>query len=199
MRVGILALQGDFAAHHEKLTELGASPLLVRHLWELEAVSACVLPGGESSTMLKLLDQSLRDSFVARIRAGMPVFATCAGCILLAKSVSNPEQESLQVIDIDVSRNAYGRQLDSFVDPELQWTKSGTESAKRLKINTCPIEGVFIRAPRITRVGQGVTILLQRQDEPVLVQQGNILSGTFHPELSPGPSVVHQMLLNLVE
>lgn len=197
MRVGILALQGDFAAHHEKLTELGATPLLVRHLWELEAVSALILPGGESTTMLKLLDQSLRDGLVARIRAEMPVFATCAGCILLAKSVTNPEQESLQVIDIDVSRNAYGRQLDSFVDPELQWTTAGTESAKRLKIKALSVEGVFIRAPRITRVGQGVTTLLQRQDEPVLVQQGNILSGTFHPELSPGPSVVHQMLLNL--
>ncbi len=201
MRVGVLALQGDYHAHHEKLAELGASPLFVRNPRELEGVSALVLPGGESTTMLKLFTPEFVASLQERVRQGMPVLATCAGVILLAEGVENPAQESLGLLQVDVERNAYGRQVDSFIAPELELTETGRRLLTNLeclpKSQVPTFEGVFIRAPRITRTGPSAEVLATNGGTPVLVKQGNILGATFHPELSEGKSMIHQLLLRL--
>jgi pyridoxal 5'-phosphate synthase pdxT subunit len=201
MVIGVLALQGDFALHQQRVVDLGATALPVRDVATLRGVDALIIPGGESSTLLRLLDQTLRTELVQAISKGLPILATCAGLILLAKSASNPVQESLDLIDVDVKRNAYGRQVDSFVDPTLNWTTKGraelennsVPQAKQLGSRT--LEGVFIRAPKITRVGKNVTVLIERGMEPVLVKQGSILGATFHPELSQNAVSVHQLLL----
>lgn len=202
MRVGVLALQGDFSEHQRRINELGARAILVKRSEELQAVSALVIPGGESSTVLKLLDERFRSDLVQVIREGLPVLATCAGVILLAKGVSNPDQSSLDCIDIDVKRNAYGRQLDSFIDPALSWTAEGKGAVQNLEwgreIAERPLEGVFIRAPKITRVGEKVSVLIRHNDDPVLVKQGNVFGATFHPELSDDALAVHQLLLKQV-
>lgn len=183
MKVGVLALQGDFAAHAKALSRLGAEAVEVRDAPALESVDALVIPGGESSTMLKLItEESLARPIIDFARSGKPVFGTCAGAILLARRVLNPEQPSLNLIDIDVARNAYGRQVDSFVasaDTELEGG---------------PIEAVFIRAPKITGVGPGVEVLASLGGEPVLVRAGNIIAGTFHPELT-SDTRVHALLV----
>lgn len=184
-RIGVLALQGAFDVHAKRLTELGASAHLVRKPDELTSLDALVLPGGESTTFLKHLERagfySLLDEFVRT----KPVFGTCAGCILLAKQVSNPPQRSFGVLDIDVERNAYGRQNDSVI---LQGETS---------LPGGPMEMVFIRAPRISRLGPGIEVLARREEDPVLVRSGSILSATFHPELS-GDRRVHQFFLDIV-
>ncbi len=185
--VGVLALQGDFDRHAAKLAELKAPSRLVTTPADLDKIRALVIPGGESSVLLKLSAGELREKIKQKIEAGLPVLATCAGLIYVAARVVNPVQESLGVLDVDVARNAYGRQLDSFIEPKLTWTETG-----RL-----PIEGVFIRAPRITRTGKGVTVLVERAGEPVMVRQGNILGAAFHPELSQG-AAVHELFLSLV-
>jgi 5'-phosphate synthase pdxT subunit len=197
MKVGILALQGDFELHQQRLRELGSKPLLVRHSNQLSAIDALIVPGGESTTLLKLLDEQFRTTLCHTINQGTPVLATCAGLILLANTVNNPSQQSLQVIDIDITRNAYGRQIDSFIDPCLVWTERGKEQLREvLEIDDhMMIEGVFIRAPRITRVGKGVSVLIEHRGDPVLVKQGNVLGATFHPELSEHSLLIHQLLL----
>lgn len=173
MQVGVLALQGAFAAHSDCLASIGVQSIEVRVPEQLGLVDALLMPGGESSTMSQLLESSgLFDPIAARIAEGMPVFGTCAGMILLASEIldGRSDQRSFSAIDISVRRNAFGRQVDSF---EANIDSSVGE-----------FHGVFIRAPRIERVGVGVEILGSINDEPVLVRQGNVLAASFHPELS---------------
>ena len=177
MKVGILALQGDFAKHAEALARAGRESREIRRPEELGSVAGLILPGGESTTLLKFFDREgwegpLRD-FAA---SGRPVLATCAGLILLARKVENPEQRSLGVLDVDVVRNAYGRQVDSFVGRARG--ASGEE-----------IEAVYIRAPKISRVGPGVEVLASQGRDPVWVRQGNVQGATFHPELSDSSEI----------
>jgi 5'-phosphate synthase pdxT subunit len=186
MKIGILAIQGDFEAHGKRLEELGAETVLVKTAAGLEGIDGLVLPGGESTTHIKFLkNEEMLGPLVESARKGMALFGTCAGAILLAKEVKNPEQESLGLLDITVVRNAYGRQLESCV------TREPTELTRE------PLEMVFIRAPVIERAGEGVQVLARRDGKPVLVRQGRILAATFHPELSSDPAV-HAYFLKMV-
>lgn len=199
--VGILALQGDFDSHREALERLGVATSLVKTTSDLTNLRGLVLPGGESTTLLKLMDEEFRSALRSVVNGGLPTLATCAGLILLARSVTNPKQESLNCLDVDIERNAYGRQVDSFIDPQLELTAQGKELEQRLpKANTTTLslEGVFIRAPRITRIGTAVSPLLLQDRNIVLVQQGNIMGATFHPELSPGISLAHAFFQSLL-
>jgi 5'-phosphate synthase pdxT subunit len=184
-RIGVLAIQGDFEAHAAALREAGAVPVLVRKPEQLDNIDGLIIPGGESTTFLKFLE---RDGFLGRLESfvkSRPTFGTCAGCILLAKEVTNPSQESLAVLDATVERNAYGRQIDSTI--ELSDTK----------LEGGPMELVYIRAPRIVRIGPGVNMLAEREGFPVLIEQGHILAATFHPELSADRRV-HRRFIQLV-
>ena len=187
-RVGVLALQGDFAAHGAALARAGAEPVYVRQPEQFRTIDGLVIPGGESTTMLKLLHQDGLMEALAEFGRHKPVFGTCAGAILMAAEVSNPAQESLALMDIAVERNAYGRQIDSRVtvlDPEPEFQK-----------RTAPgkLEAVFIRAPVIRRVNGGGKILARYRGDPVLVEQGRHLVATFHPELT-ADSRVHALFL----
>jgi 5'-phosphate synthase pdxT subunit len=187
-KVGVLALQGDFEAHGKTLEKLGAEPVFVRTAADLEAVDGLILPGGESTTMLKLLHiESLLEP-LREFGRNKPVFGTCAGAILLANSVTRPRQESLQLMDIDVERNAYGRQVDSRV------TSVTPEEEFATRTEPGDLEAVFIRAPIIRRVGKGVRVLARYLDTPVLVEQGRHLVSTFHPELTKDTRV-HSLFL----
>ncbi len=189
VRIGVLALQGDFSAHVAALRGRGAAAVEVRHARELGGLDGLVLPGGESTTMLKLMNGSgLYERLGDLLRAGLPALATCAGVILLAREVRNPSQRSLGVLDAVVERNAYGRQIDSTV-AALQVESPALPAAT--------LEGVFIRAPRLVSLGGGVEVLARRGADPVLVRQGRILAATFHPELSGGSPVV-DLFLRLV-
>jgi 5'-phosphate synthase pdxT subunit len=173
MQVGVLALQGAFAAHSDCLTSIGVQSIEVRNPEQLSSVDALLMPGGESSTMSQLLESSgLFDPITTRIAGGMPVFGTCAGMILLASEIldGRSDQRSFSAIDISVRRNAFGRQVDSF--------------EATINSSVGDFHGVFIRAPRIERVGDQVEVLGSINDEPVLVRQGNVLAASFHPELS---------------
>ena len=176
--VGVLALQGDFAAHGAALERAGAAPVYVREREQLAALDGLVIPGGESTTMLKLLGyDGLLDALVEFGRH-KPVFGTCAGAILMASHVLSPAQESLGLMDLDIERNAYGRQIDSRVavlEPEPEFQE-----------RTVPgkLEAVFIRAPVIRRVGGGTKVLAWYAGDPVLVENGAHLAATFHPELT---------------
>jgi 5'-phosphate synthase pdxT subunit len=187
-RVGVLALQGDFAAHGAALERAGAEPVFVRDAGQLDSIDGLVIPGGESTTMLKLLHYEGLMEPLAQFGHEKPVFGTCAGAILLANQVTNPSQESLGLMDLEVERNGYGRQLDSRVtqlDPEPEFeNRSGRGK----------IEAVFIRAPIIRRVGVKAKILARYQNDPVLVEQGRHLVATFHPELTTD-SRVHALFL----
>jgi 5'-phosphate synthase pdxT subunit len=185
MKVGILAVQGDFEAHAATLARMGAEYAFVRTPRDLEGVDAVILPGGESTTQWKFLveeglDQSLGE-FAGR---GGAMFGTCAGAILLAREVHHPDQASLGLADIAVIRNAYGRQLASEVRSEMT------------SISPAPIEMVFIRAPIIERMGPNVEILASSQGQPVLVRQDRILIATFHPELT-SDTTVHEHFLRI--
>ncbi len=184
MTIGVLALQGDFDAHRRRLEELGADVVLVRKPEQFDEIDGLVIPGGESTTFLKLLSEptfrKLNDFVHTK-----PTFGTCAGAILLARQVENPHQPGLDAIDIAIRRNAYGRQVDSTI----------VEAASSL--GGAPLEMVFIRAPRIERVGEGVEVLARRDGDPVLVRKGSVMAATFHPELSDDPRV-HQAFLELV-
>ena len=172
-QVAVLALQGDFAAHGKRLQELGLPSREVRRPEQLGEAAGLVLPGGESTTIWKFFESAPWEDAIGRfVAAGRPVLATCAGAIMLAREVSNPAQKSLGLIDIAVERNAYGRQVDSFV-ADLEAPALGGA-----------LPAVFIRAPRIRRVGSGVTVLARWKGEPVLVRQGAIVAATFHPELT---------------
>jgi pyridoxal 5'-phosphate synthase pdxT subunit len=184
-RIGVLAIQGDFRAHAEALEDAGAEAIEVRKPAQLEGLDGLVLPGGESTTFLKFLD---RDGFLESLRkfvAEKPAFGTCAGCILLARNVSHPPQESLGAMDISVERNAYGRQIDSAIQTGETNLPGG------------PLEMVYIRAPRIAQVGPSVEVMAQRDGFPVLVREGNLLAATFHPELSTDRRV-HQFFIEMV-
>jgi pyridoxal 5'-phosphate synthase pdxT subunit len=182
VKIGVLALQGAFAAHARLLADLGAHPVEVRNPDDLSGVDALVLPGGESTTVSMLLDSSgLLEPVGERLRDGMPVFGTCAGLILLAGTVvdGRPDQRSFGVLDIDVRRNAYGRQVDSF---EADLEVDGLEDE---------FHAIFIRAPVVERAGDGVEVLARWADLPVLVRQGPVLAAAFHPELS-GDARLHE-------
>lgn len=198
--IGLLALQGDFERHEARLRELGAKTTRVSSPIHLKSIRGIVIPGGESSVLLKLSQGELREQLKSRISDGLPVLATCAGAIFLAAKVENPYQESLGAIDIDVRRNAYGRQVDSFIDPSLVWTDEGKKALETLEVSKresgATIEGVFIRAPRITRVGTKARVLMEREGEPIMVEQDSVLAATFHPELSPKAKVVHELFLS---
>ncbi len=184
-KVGVLALQGDFEAHEKALRRAGAEPVEVRSAADLQKVSGLVIPGGESTTMLKLLEEEKLVEPLREFAQEHPVFGTCAGAILLASGVSHPSQPSLGLMDIDIERNAYGRQLDSRI------------AHLRLEGTGAGLEAVFIRAPIIRRVGANVKVLAEYQDTPVLVEQGKHLVATFHPELTGDPSV-HLMFLDKI-
>ena len=189
MKAGVLALQGAFREHREMLEELGVDVCEVRAPHELDAVDVLVLPGGESTTITRLLDTSgLRAPLVARLEAGMPAFGTCAGLILLASAVvdGRDDQAPLGVLDVAARRNAYGRQAQSFESPlEVAGLTGG------------PFVGVFIRAPVVEAVGDRVEVLARHADRPVLVRQGPIWASTFHPELT-GDFRIHQQFLQEV-
>src|ERR1700723_3284785 len=185
MQIGILAIQGDFDAHAKALNRLGASHSFVRRPEDLADVDGIILPGGESSTHLKVMtEEGLFGALKQFASNGGAFFGTCAGTILLAREVHGPSQESLALLDVSVLRNGYGRQLAS--DVHLGQTKLRTE----------PVEMVFIRAPIIESVGEGVEVLAEDAGHPVLVRQGKILASTFHPELSADPSI-HEYFLSI--
>ena len=177
-RVGVLSLQGDFAAHGAALERAGAAPVYVRERSQLGEIDGLILPGGESTTMLKLLRHENLFDELAEFGRRKPVFGTCAGAILMATDVTNPPQESLRLMDIAVERNAYGRQLESRV-VEL-------DPAPEFEMRTAPgkLEAVFIRAPIIRRAGNGAQVLAEYAGDPVLIEQGRHLVATFHPELT---------------
>ncbi len=176
--VGVLALQGDFVEHEAALHQFGLRSRRVRGAADLDGLAGLVLPGGESTTMLRLLDvEGLWQPLGNALRSGIPVLATCAGMILLAEQVENPQQRSFALLPITVVRNGYGRQLHSGTFPLCSTVlPAGTT-------------GTFIRAPRITRTGAGCEVLALRDADPVLVRHGPILAACFHPELEPGHPV----------
>lgn len=187
MRVGVLALQGDWAAHAAVLDTLAVDTRLVRTARELADVDALVLPGGESTAMLKLMAaEDLATKIAERVRRGLPVLATCAGVILLARA-TRPAQRSLGLLDVEVERNAYGRQVHSRVAPVDLAEDLGPPSQ---------LDGVFIRAPKIIQAGPRVNILGVCGDDPVLVQQDGIIAATFHPELTDDDRV-HRLLVDM--
>jgi len=182
MKIGVLALQGDFDAHRRRLEELGAEVVLVRNPEQFDEIDGLIIPGGESGTFLKLLGKAgfakLKNFVLSK-----PSFGTCAGCILLATNVENPTQAGLGALDMTVRRNAYGRQIDS--------------SIREGKFLGDPIEMVFIRAPKIERMGPEVEVVATEGADAVLVRKGKTMASTFHPELSDD-SRIHQYFLDLV-
>jgi pyridoxal 5'-phosphate synthase pdxT subunit len=185
LTIGVLALQGAYEAHAQTLRVLGATPKLIRTPDDLEGVAGLIMPGGESTTMLKFLERNGFFEVLQNFVKTTPTFGTCAGAILLASHVEHPEQKSLGALDITVERNAYGRQIDSTI-LKTETTLPGG-----------PLEMVFIRAPRITRTGPGVETLASREGFPVLVRSGHLLAATFHPELSDDTRI-HKLFLDLV-
>ncbi|MGI8517829.1 MAG: pyridoxal 5'-phosphate synthase glutaminase subunit PdxT [Acidimicrobiia bacterium] len=186
-RVGVLALQGDFREHGATLQAIGAQPIFVRTPAELDLAEALIIPGGESTTIGKLATRfGLIDPLVERIEAGMPTWGTCAGMIFLATEVVGPEQPLLRCLDIVVERNAFGRQNDSF---ETDLDIEGLDE---------PFHAVFIRAPWVVKVGDGVEVLSTVDGHPVMVQRQTVMATSFHPELT-GDSRLHQRLVDLVE
>ena len=182
MKIGVLALQGDFDAHRRRLEQLGAEVVLVKKPEQLDDIDGLVIPGGESGTFLKLLGKAGFEKLKQFVRL-KPTFGTCAGAILLAAEVENPKQAGLGALDIRIRRNAYGRQIDSSIREGL--------------LGNSPLEMVFIRAPKIEHVGQGVEIIATEGADPVAVRQGRAMAATFHPELSDDTRV-HQAFLDLV-
>ena len=188
VRVGVLALQGAFAAHEVALAGLGAETAQVRTPDDLAGVDALVMPGGESTTMSRLLETSgLFDDLNARLRGGMPVFGTCAGMILLATKVldGRTDQRSFGAIDVTVQRNGYGRQVDSF---ETDIDVAGLST---------PFHAVFIRAPKVVAVGNGVNIMASHDGVPVLAAQDHVMVASFHPELTADDRL-HAQFLKLI-
>lgn len=184
-RIGVLAIQGNYASHSAALIEAGADPVEVRKPEQLAGLDGLVLPGGESTTILRFLEKHHFFEVLQEFCGKKPIFGTCAGAILLARDVLNPAQRSLGVLDAVVERNAYGRQIDSAI-VTAQTTLPGG-----------PLEMVFIRAPRIVETGPGVEVLAEREGFPALVRQGSILAATFHPELSSDRRV-HRLFVEAV-
>jgi 5'-phosphate synthase pdxT subunit len=189
MKIGVLAVQGDFEAHGRVLERLGIKPVYVRTADELQGLDALIIPGGESTTMLKFLEAEGLFEAIRSFAGRRPVLGTCAGAILMASQVTQPSQRSLGLIDMAVERNAYGRQVDSHIaslePPENFTGRAGAGS----------LEAVFIRAPIIRRIGPQGHVLLAHRGVPILVEQGRHLAATFHPELT-SDTRVHQLLLN---
>jgi len=188
MKIGVLALQGDFEAHRRRLEELGAEVVLVKKPEQLHEVDGLIIPGGESGTFLNLLGTEGFEKLKQFVRL-KPTFGTCAGAILLATEVENPKQKGLGAIDIAIRRNAYGRQRDSSI-------REGKLALHNNLVDS-PLEMVFIRAPKIERVGPRVEVIATEGADPVAVRQGKIMAATFHPELS-ADSRIHQAFLDLV-
>jgi len=185
--IGVLALQGDFAAHARGFERLGCVTREVRTPAELEKVDGLVLPGGETTTLIKLMKETgLWDGVLSFSGNGKPIFGTCAGLILLARKVVDPQQDSLGLIDVTVQRNAYGRQVDSFTASGSAQVPTDLTPSVGLdrRATEADLELVFIRAPKITRVGESVSVLALHDGIPVLVRQGSLLAASFHPELS---------------
>jgi pyridoxal 5'-phosphate synthase pdxT subunit len=185
LTIGVLALQGDYEAHARAFQSLGAKTVLVRKASDLEGIDGLVMPGGESTTMLKFLEQNGFFDQLGKFVAATPTFATCAGCILLAREVLHPAQHSLGALDATVERNAYGRQIDS------------TILTAETEVPGGPLEMVYIRAPRITRLGDGAEVLARRDGSPTLVRQGHLLVATFHPEMTDDTRV-QKLFLDMV-
>jgi len=186
MKIGILSVQGDFAAHTAMLKRLGVQTAEVRTTADLTGCDALILPGGESSTQLQFLkEERLFESIRKFANKGGGIFGTCAGAILLAKDVQNPPQDSLGILDMTVTRNAYGRQMAS----DIFFGKS--------HLSAVPLEMVFIRAPIIERVGPGIKTLAEFEGKPALVEKGKVLAATFHPELTED-STVHEHFLKML-
>ena len=191
MKIGVLSLQGDFEAHAGVLRSLGAEPVEVRSAEQFSSIKGLILPGGESTTVLKLLDREGMTEPLVEFASRSPVLGTCAGAILMATEVSSPTQRSLGLIDMAIERNAYGRQLDSSirrVEPSLDFVE---------RTGAGPMETVFIRAPKIRRVGEAVNVLAADGGDPILVEQGPWMAATFHPELSDERRV-HALFLDKV-
>jgi len=188
VKIGVLALQGDFDAHRLRLQQLGAEVVLVKKPEQLDNIDGLVIPGGESGTFLKLLGDAGFEKLKQFVQA-KPTFGTCAGAILLATEIENPQQKGLGALNIRIRRNAYGRQIDSSIREGRLVSASGDS----------PLEMVFIRAPKIVHVGEGVEILATEGNDkaPVAVRQGSAMAATFHPELSDDPRI-HQAFLDLV-
>jgi 5'-phosphate synthase pdxT subunit len=173
--IGIRGLQGDYAAHGEVLLRLGVESRVVKKPEQLEGLGGLIMPGGESTTLIKLMDSSGMWQAISDFAAsGKAIFGTCAGMILLAKEVKNPDQRSLGLVDISVERNGYGRQIDS---AEVEGVFCGDEEERALYM-------IFIRAPRIVRLGDGVRALAECRGDVVMAQQGQVLVASFHPELT---------------
>jgi 5'-phosphate synthase pdxT subunit len=192
MPIGVLALQGDFDAHRRRLEELGAEVVLVKKPEQLDEIDGLVIPGGESGTFLKLLGEEGFEKLKQFVRL-KPTFGTCAGAILLATEVENPKQAGLGAIDIAIRRNAYGRQLDSSI------REGKFLSVLNGKLTNSPLEMIFIRAPKIERIGPAVQVIATEGKEniPVAVRQGKVMAATFHPELSDDARI-HQAFLDLI-
>jgi 5'-phosphate synthase pdxT subunit len=183
-RIGVLALQGDADAHARAVREAGGEVAQVLLPAQLEGLDGLVVPGGESSALLKLAARDGMFGALKRFAATMPVFGTCAGCILLARRVTRPEQPSLDALDVVVERNAYGRQIDSAILVTPTALPGG------------PLETIYIRAPRIAEAGPRVEVLARRDGDPVLVRDGRILAATFHPELTADRRV-HRLFVDM--
>lgn len=183
-KIGVLALQGDFEAHRRAIERAGGEAIEVRTAADLASIDGLILPGGESTTMLKLLDAENLFEPLRRFGESKPLFGTCAGAILLAREVVNPPQPSLGLLDLTVERNGYGRQMDSRI--------------AEIEIEGQPAEAVFIRAPIIRRIGPEARVLATYLDTPVLIEQGKHLAATFHPELSTN-GAIHQRFIQKVE
>jgi len=183
MKIGVLAVQGDFDAHRKRLEELGAKVVLVRKPEQLDEVNGLIIPGGESGAFLRILGEEGLETLRQFVRV-KPTFGTCAGAIMLAKEISNPSQAGLGALDISIRRNAYGRQIDSSIREGL--------------FQGAPLEMVFIRAPKIEKLGPGVEVIATEGKDPVAVRQGKTMVATFHPELSEDTRI-HQAFLDLVK
>ena len=188
LRIGVLGLQGDFREHVEMLRLMGVETLVVKLPEDLELIDGLIIPGGESTTMGRIMiDMGLKDLLKEKIESGMPVFGTCAGMILLSKKVEGYDQPLLGVLDVEIERNAYGRQVESFeVDIEIP------------ELGDRPFRAIFIRAPKIKKAGEEVKIFAKYGKDPVLVRQGNILASSFHPELT-GDTRIHNYFMRMIE
>jgi len=196
MTIGVLALQGDFDAHRRRLEELGAEVVLVKKPEQLDHIEGLVIPGGESGTFLKLLGDAGFEKLRQFVKV-KPTFGTCAGAILLATEIENPSQAGLGALNIRVRRNAYGRQIDSSIREGKMLVRHRSGDPHDGALRESPLEMVFIRAPKIVHVGEGVEILATEGSDPVVVRQGRAMAATFHPELSPDIRV-HRAFLDLV-
>ena len=186
MKIGVLALQGAIREHIKLLEKCSVEPVLVKFPRDLENINGLIIPGGESTTIAKLMKQYELDKAIKRrYKEGMPIYGTCAGAILLAKEILNSKQPKLGLMDISIKRNDYGRQIDSF-EAELDI------------LDQKPFKGIFIRAPVIDSIHNGCKIIAKFQDKPVLVEQNNLLVSTFHPELTDDIRI-HKYFINMVE